>query len=57
MPFQNSTLVRTLQVAAKLLFALDGFKKSLEVTFSKTAAAFTLDDFEKECGAGLQRDA
>src|ERR1700742_971841 len=37
-----------LQIAACRLFALDGFKKSLEVSFAEAAAAFALNDLVKE---------
>src|ERR1700722_7112797 len=37
-----------LEVAAFALFALDGFKQRLKVSFAETAAPFALNDFEEE---------
>jgi hypothetical protein len=40
-----------LEVSTACLFALDGLKECLEVSFSKRARAFALDDLVKKCGA------
>ncbi|MEY2998902.1 MAG: hypothetical protein RLZZ02_711, partial [Bacteroidota bacterium] len=38
----------TLQGASALLFALDGFEKSLEIPLSKGLGSFALDDFKED---------
>src|SRR5882724_8934734 len=46
---------RQLEVAAKLLFALNGFKQCLEVALAKAAASLALDDFVKLRGTVFNR--
>jgi hypothetical protein len=44
-----------LQIAACLLFALNGFKKRLEVALPKAPAPFALNDLEKQGRAIFDR--
>src|ERR1700749_3397554 len=47
------SFLRSLQVAAFLLLALDGFEQSFEVSLAEAAAPLALDDFKEECRAIL----
>ena len=47
----NEKLAYTLQIPPGRLFPLDGFKKRLEITFSKALSPFALNDLKKDSGA------
>jgi len=43
----NEKLAYTLQIPPGRLFPLDGFKKRLEITFSKALSPFALNDLKE----------